>query len=160
LGRREEALKPTEEAVGIYRELSESNRAFLPYLASALNNLGAHYSNLGRREEALKPTEEAVGIRRELLESNRAFLPDLASSLGVLGVVRRQAENLQAASESFREGLAVLLPALVAYPQAHRPLAEALAQEYFATLQRLGQEPDPDLMAAYAAAFADAEAHL
>ena len=59
---------------------------------------------------------------------------------------------------SFREGLAVLLPALLAYPQAHRPLADALAQVYFATLQRLGQEPDPDLMAAYAAAFADGEA--
>jgi len=158
LGQREESLKPTEEAVGICRELSESNRAFLSDLASALNNLGVRYSELGRREDVLKPTEEAVGIYRELSESNRAFLPDLASSLGVLGVVRRQGGNLQAASESFREGLAVLLPALVAYPQAHRPLADALAQDYFATLQRLGQEPDPDLMAACAAAFADAEA--
>jgi tetratricopeptide (TPR) repeat protein len=74
-------------AVGIarLRELSESNGAFLPDLARALNNLGAHYSNLGRREEALPPTEEAVKIYRELSESNGAFLPDLARALINLG---------------------------------------------------------------------------
>ena len=68
------------------RELSQSNPAFLPNLAGALNNLGIRYSELGRREEALQPTEEAVRIRRELSQSNPAFLPDLASALNNLGV--------------------------------------------------------------------------
>jgi tetratricopeptide (TPR) repeat protein len=155
LGRREEALLPTEEAVGIYRELSQSNPAFLPDLAMALNNLGAHYSNLGRREEALQPSEEAVGIYRELSQSNPAFLPDLATSLGAYGSVQRQAGELQAARESFQESLAVLLPLLQVYRDAFLPLAQDLAGVYFETLRQLRQEPDPELMAAYAAVFAD-----
>ncbi|MFN6339657.1 MAG: tetratricopeptide repeat protein [Cyanobacteriota bacterium] len=138
--------------------MAKSNRAFLPDLARALNNLGVMYSELGRREEALKPTEEAVGIYGELAKSNRAFLPDLATSLGALGAVWRQADDLQAASESFREGLAVLLPAVVAYPQALQPLAVALLREYVATLEPLGLEPDAELLAAYLAALAPGDA--
>ncbi len=155
LGRREEALQPTEEAVGIYRELSQSNPAFLPYLAMALNNMGILYSKLGRREEALQPTEEAVRNYRELSQSNPAFLPDLATSLGAFGAVQRQAGELQAARESYQEGLAVLLPVLQVYRDAFLPLARRLAGDYFVTLRQLGQEPDPELMAAYAAVFAD-----
>ena len=155
LGRRDEALQPTEEAVGFFRELSQSNPAFLPGLASALNNLGPHFSNLGRREEALQPTEEAVGIHRVLSQSNPAFLPKLANSLDAYGLVQRQAGEPSAATESFREGLAVLLPLLQAYRDAFLPLAQKLAGDYFDTLRQLGQEPDPELMAAYAAAFAD-----
>ena len=155
LDRPEEALKPTEEAVRIRRELSQSNPAFLPDLAMALNNLGNCYSELGRREEALQPTEEAVGIFRELSQSNPAFLPELATSLGSYGSVQRQAKEPSAATESFREGLAVLLPLLQVYRDAFLPLAQKLAGDYFDTLRQLGQEPDPELMAAYAAAFAD-----
>jgi tetratricopeptide (TPR) repeat protein len=155
LGRLEEALRPTEEAVGFYRELSQSNLAFLPDLASALNNLGAHYSNLGRREETLKPAEEAVGIYRELSKSNPAFLPNLATSLGSYGSVQRQAGEPSAARDSVREGLAMLLPLLQVYRDAFHPLAQDLAGEYFDTLGQLGQEQDPELMAAYAAVFAD-----
>jgi tetratricopeptide (TPR) repeat protein len=155
LGRREEALLPTEEAAGIYRELSQSNPAFLPNLAGALNNLGIRYSELGRREEALLPTEEAAGIYRELSQSNPAFLPDLATSLGAYGSVQRQAGELQAARESFQGGLAVLLPVLQVYRDAFLPLARGLAGDYFETLRQLGVEPDPELMAAYAAVFAD-----
>ena len=55
LGRRAEALAPTEEAVSIYRELATTNPAFRPDLASSLNNLGIRYSELGRRAEALPP---------------------------------------------------------------------------------------------------------
>jgi tetratricopeptide (TPR) repeat protein len=137
------------------RELSQSNPAFLPDLAMALNSLGNRYSELGRREEALQPTEEAVGIYRELSQSNPAFLPDLATSLGAYGSVQRQAGELQAARESFQEGLAVLLPLLQVYRDAFLPLAKNLAGVYFETLRQLGQEPDPELMAAYAAAFAN-----
>ena len=65
VGRREEALAPTEEAVAIRRALAQANpAAYLPNLASALNNLGIRLNAVGRREEALAPTEEAVAIRR------------------------------------------------------------------------------------------------
>ena len=99
-----------------------------------------------------------MGISRELAKSNRAFLPDLATSLGALGAVWRQADDLQAASECFREGLAVLLPAVVAHPQALQPLAVALLREYVATLEPLGLEPDAELLAAYLAALAPGDA--
>ncbi|MCX6633607.1 MAG: SIR2 family protein, partial [Acidobacteria bacterium] len=89
LGRREEALQATEEAVRLYRQIAaERPDAFLPDLASSLNNLGPVLSVLGRREEALQATEEAVSIRRQLAaERPDAFLPDLATSLGAKGTV-------------------------------------------------------------------------
>ena len=96
-----------------------------------------------------------MGIYRELSQSNPAFLPDLSTSLGAYGSVQGQAGELQAARESFQEGLAVLLPVLQVYRDAFLPLAQDLAADYFETLRHLGQEPDPELMAAYAAAFAD-----
>ena len=60
MGRRQDALAPTEEAVQLYRDLAAANPAFLPDLAGALNNLGVRYSNLGRRARRPGPTEEAV----------------------------------------------------------------------------------------------------
>jgi hypothetical protein len=103
---------------------------------------------VGDRKKALKPNEEEVVIYPELSKSNAAFVPDLATSLGTLGSLLIQENDLQDASEQFREGLAVLLPVLLANPEALRPLADRLSQLYFATLRELGQEPDPDLMAA------------
>jgi hypothetical protein len=49
----------------------------------------------------------------------------------------------------------VLLPVLQVYRDAFLPLARGLAGDYFETLRQLGVEPDPELMAAYAAVFAD-----
>ena len=86
LGRRHEAVAPTEEAVTLYRQLAATNPAFLPDLASALNNLGIRYSELGRRQEAVAPTEEAVTLYRQLAATNPAFLPDLAMALNNLGI--------------------------------------------------------------------------
>ena len=87
LGKHIDALKATEEAVQLYRQLAEQNpTAFLPDLALSLNNLGVRYNALGRREEALTVTEEAVSIRRVLAEKNPdAFNPGLAGSLNNLG---------------------------------------------------------------------------
>ncbi|MFC4068252.1 tetratricopeptide repeat protein, partial [Actinoplanes subglobosus] len=83
MGRREEALEPSQEAVTIYQRLAEANPgAYLPDLAMSLNNLGAMLSELGRRDEALEPSQEAVTIRRRLAEANPgAYLPNLAMSL-------------------------------------------------------------------------------
>jgi tetratricopeptide (TPR) repeat protein len=89
LGRREEALAATQEAADLYRDLARANpQAFLPYLATSLNNLGRDLSALGQREEALRATQEAVEIRRQLAQENpQAFLPDLATSLNNLGLM-------------------------------------------------------------------------
>jgi len=125
LGRRDDALAPTQEAVDIRRKLAQSNpAAFLPDLATSLNNLGNRLSALGRREEALAPTQEAVDIRRNLAQSNpAAFLPDLATSLNNLGVflsdLGRREEALVPTQEAVdirrqlaRSNPAAFLPAL------------------------------------------------
>jgi tetratricopeptide (TPR) repeat protein len=65
MGRREEALQATQEAVDLYRRLAAQHPdAFLPDLAGSLNNLGAMLSEMGRRAEALQATQEAVDLYR------------------------------------------------------------------------------------------------
>jgi tetratricopeptide (TPR) repeat protein len=106
LGRREEALAASQEAVDIYRRLAETRPdAFLPDVAMSLNRLGIRLSNLGRREEALAASQEAVAIHRRLAETRPdAFLPDLASSLNNLGIrlsnLGRREEALAASQEA------------------------------------------------------------
>ena len=85
LGRPDEALAPTEEAVAGYRALAADNPAHLPHLAMALTNLSNRYRELGRPDEALAPTEEAVAGYRELAADNPAHLPHLAMALTNLG---------------------------------------------------------------------------
>jgi tetratricopeptide (TPR) repeat protein len=87
LGRGEEALAATKEAVDIYRGLADTRPdAFLPAFATSLNNLGAMLSILGRDEEALAASQEAVEICRGLVRTRPdEFLPDLARSLTNLG---------------------------------------------------------------------------
>ncbi|MFM7204932.1 MAG: tetratricopeptide repeat protein [Myxococcota bacterium] len=63
LGRREEALQATQEAVVIRRQLAaQTPDAFNPDLARSLSNLGRWLSELERREEALAASREAVDI--------------------------------------------------------------------------------------------------
>ncbi|HEU0087848.1 MAG TPA: tetratricopeptide repeat protein [Pseudonocardiaceae bacterium] len=119
LGRREEALAASTEAVEIRRRLAGVNpAAFEPDLASALNNLGIRLSGLGRREEALAASTEAVQIYRRLAGVNpAAFEPDLARGLWSFAWVRAASqvelpEALNAAEESVAryESLAERLP--------------------------------------------------
>ena len=57
LGRREDALTAIEETVKIRRGLAAARPdAFLPDLATSLNNQSNTLSDLGRREDALRPT--------------------------------------------------------------------------------------------------------
>jgi tetratricopeptide (TPR) repeat protein len=119
VGRRQEALAPTEEALKIRRELAKTNPAFQGDLAAALGNLGNRYSELGRRQEALAPTEEAVKIYRELAKANPAFLNDLAASLNNLGIsyseLGRRQEALAPTEEAvkIRRELAKTNPAVL-----------------------------------------------
>jgi tetratricopeptide (TPR) repeat protein len=106
LGRREEALEATQEAVEIRRRLAAQHPdAFLPDLASSLNSLGVDLSEMGRWAEALQATQEAVDLYRRLAAQHPdAFLPYLAGSLTNLGnrlsEMGRWAEALQAAQEA------------------------------------------------------------
>jgi tetratricopeptide (TPR) repeat protein len=105
-GHREEALAASQEAVDIHRRLAQTRPdAFLPDLATSLNNLGNRLSNLGRREEALAASQEAVDIYRRLAQTRPdAFLPYLATSLNNLGGdlsnLGRREEALAASQEA------------------------------------------------------------
>ncbi|MFV2198857.1 tetratricopeptide repeat protein, partial [Nocardiopsis sp. LOL_012] len=61
VGRREEALAPAHEAVTIRRTLADqAPAAYLPNLATALNNLAIRLAEVGRREEALAAYDAAI----------------------------------------------------------------------------------------------------
>ncbi|MGH3535515.1 MAG: tetratricopeptide repeat protein, partial [Pseudonocardiaceae bacterium] len=89
LGRLEDALVASTQAIEVYRRLAAGDSAgFDPDLARALTNHGIRLSALGRWEDAVMITTEAVGRYRRLAELHgTAFEPDLAGSLNNLGVM-------------------------------------------------------------------------
>jgi tetratricopeptide (TPR) repeat protein len=110
------SLDLTTRLVDLYRPLADARPdAFLPDLASSLNNQSNRSSQLGRREEALAAIEEAVTTYRRLADARPdAFLPDLAGSLNN--------QSLRLADLGRREeALAVIEEAVTTY----RRLAEA-----------------------------------
>jgi tetratricopeptide (TPR) repeat protein len=82
LGRREQALAAIEQAVEIRRGLAAARPdAFLPDLASSLNNQSNTLSELGRREDALAAIEEAVELVLPMLERAHYAPPDAGLKL-------------------------------------------------------------------------------
>ncbi|MER5966377.1 tetratricopeptide repeat protein [Streptomyces sp. NPDC002057] len=64
--------------------------AYLPDLATSLNNLSVALGKVGRRAEALAAAEEATRIRRALAEATpERFDADLRRSLDVAAWLRR-----------------------------------------------------------------------
>ncbi|MFC8339838.1 tetratricopeptide repeat protein, partial [Streptomyces rubiginosohelvolus] len=60
-----------QEAVKIRRTLANSHPdAYLPDLATALNNLAAYLGEVGRHDEGLAAAQEAAEIRRTLADAN------------------------------------------------------------------------------------------
>ena len=106
LGRREEALATSLEAVGICRQLVAARPdAFLPDLAGTLHHLGAMLANLGRREEALVASQEALELYQQLAAARPdMYLPKLAGSLNNLSIrlvnLGRREEALAAVQEA------------------------------------------------------------
>jgi len=106
LGRQEEALAVSQEAVTIRRELAARwPDAYRYELAGSLKDLSPPLAALGRREEALAASQEAAEIYRELAAARPdAFRPDLARSLNNLslrlGELGRQGEALAAIQEA------------------------------------------------------------
>jgi tetratricopeptide (TPR) repeat protein len=123
LGRREEALAAVEEAVTIRRELAAARPdAFLPGLATALNNQSNRLSGLGRREEALAAVEEAVTIRRELAAARPdAFLPDLAGSLNSQSIHLSGLGRREEALAAIEEAVTIRRELAAARPDAFLP---------------------------------------
>ncbi|MGI8806887.1 MAG: tetratricopeptide repeat protein [Acidimicrobiales bacterium] len=106
VGRRDEGLAASEEAVAMHRRLAAANpAAYEPDLASSLNNLSVRLGEVGRRDEGLAAIEEAVAVRRRLAAANpAAYEPALARSLNNLsnhlGEAGRRKDAEQARAEA------------------------------------------------------------
>jgi tetratricopeptide (TPR) repeat protein len=161
MGQRGEALASIAEAVRIYRALAETNPdAFLPNLANSLNNQANRQSAMGQRGEALASTAEAVRISRALAETNPdAFLPDLASSLSVLGDCLDGTDQLPEAFDAAAESLRALSPFVSRHPGVFDGLAKATTRDYVMRSQRLGLDPDFELLNPYLRLFESGEAN-
>jgi tetratricopeptide (TPR) repeat protein len=90
VGQRAEALSAMQESVKIYRELANTNPAFLGDLAESLNNIGTYYREMGLLSEALSFTQEGASLFRDLASINPAFLGALAAALNNIGLAYRQ----------------------------------------------------------------------
>ena len=119
----------TSRLVVLLRPLAERDPdAFLPILATALNNQSNGLAALGRREQALEAIEEAVGVYRELAQGRPdAFLRELAGALnnqsnGLAALGRREQ-----ALAAIKEALSIRRQLAQERPDAFLPdLAEAL----------------------------------
>ncbi|MFE3267301.1 tetratricopeptide repeat protein [Streptomyces sp. NPDC059215] len=128
LGKREEALAASRQAVDIQRRL-ENDDLGRQILAGMLNNLCIDLRLIGRRDEAVEAAREAVAIHRRLASKSRdAHLPGLAMSLNNLSV---QLSELPASSDeslaAIRETVTIKRELAQLLPDAHLPdLAGAL----------------------------------
>ena len=130
VGRPEEALARTQEAVTIRRRLAEANPdAHLAALAGALSSLGIRLAEVGRPEEALAPAKEAITIYRTLAEANpNAYLPDLAGALTNLGEHLSRVGQHQQALAPAQEAVTIYRTVVEANPGVQLPnLAMALS---------------------------------
>jgi 1,4-alpha-glucan branching enzyme len=128
-GDRAGALRAIEEAVEIYRRLSQGQpAAFEPALATSLNSLSLRLSDSGDRAAALRAIEEAVEIYRRLSQGQpAAFEPALATSLYNLSLRLSDSGDRAAALRAIEEAGEVRRRLAQGQPTAFEPdLARSL----------------------------------
>jgi tetratricopeptide (TPR) repeat protein len=98
-----------EEALVLYLTLAQQNpAAYLPYLATTLNNLGLLYGDTQRLEEAEQAYQEAVQTYRDLAQQNpAAYLPDVAMTLNNLGLLYGDTQRLEEAEQAYQEAVQI-----------------------------------------------------
>ena len=78
--------RPPRKPSRLTATLAAANPAYLPDLATALNNLGIRYSGVGRRADAVAPDRGSRHLCAGAGRHNPAYLPDLAMALNNLGI--------------------------------------------------------------------------
>jgi tetratricopeptide (TPR) repeat protein len=144
LGRREEALKATVQAVETYEALAQHNpEVFQPDLAMSLNNLGTNLKELGRREEALKATEQAVEMYQVLAQHNlEVFLPYLAGSLSNLGLILSELGHREEALKATEQAVGLRRAMTQGNPEAFMPDLAMSLNNLGTKLSELGRHED------------------
>lgn len=118
IGRPEDALEASAEAVRVRRELvAQSRELYEPSLVKALTTYSNRLADIGERDLALNAAEEAVTRCRSLVEEGRlASRIDLAVGLNNLSARRAAVGEPDSALAAARESVAVLAE-LVAGPE-------------------------------------------
>ena len=119
----EKARRHYEEVLQALQELAQQNpEAYLPEVATSLNNLGVLLSDTNDLKKAQDYYEEALQIRRELAQQNpEAYLPDVAASLNNLGVLLRDTDDLKQAQDYQEEALQIRRELAQQNPRAYLP---------------------------------------
>ncbi|MFM7675263.1 MAG: tetratricopeptide repeat protein, partial [Synechococcus sp.] len=103
LGRSQEALAPTLEALSLFEHLAVHDRRYRPRLALIQLNLGRIHGELGQFNKALPWLEQSAAIGRELAQHNPLSIRDLAFTLNNLALIYSRLQRHQQALEMTRE---------------------------------------------------------
>ncbi|WP_431047107.1 hypothetical protein ACQUSR_33435 [Streptomyces sp. P1-3] len=139
VGRREEALAATEEAVAVQRRLAAYDEQYRPDLASGLLGLGRDLSYAQRWDDATAVMEESVTLYRRLAASEPGkHESNLSAALAALGVCHLRTDRPEAAVSLGRESVDLRRRLHARDPSAHAmSLANAL-YHLAAALERVG----------------------
>jgi tetratricopeptide (TPR) repeat protein len=109
VGRHEEALLVSREAIAAFRRLSTTTESLKSNVVIGLERLGHRLAAAGRPRDALAVTEEANDILRNLIDGFPAiFLPDLARNLGNLAERLAAVGRREDAARSSEEAVQIL----------------------------------------------------
>lgn len=149
VGRPEEALEASREAVSYYRQLARSQpEQYLSELAMGLNNLGLDLRGQNLLEDALEVSQEALRIYRDLYnERSDAFLLDVAMSLDNLGEISHDRGQLEEALAYGEEALRSLVEFIQSHHDLWKPWMTTLVENYRRYLAELEREGDRELLA-------------
>jgi tetratricopeptide (TPR) repeat protein len=161
LGQYAEAVALVAEAVQIDTGLAKKNpSAFLPALADSLHKQALAHTAMGEAlrlehaREALASITESVRLHKEIAGANPdVHALDLANSLSELGNCLDQVGRLDEARNATAESLRVLLPLFLAKPPLRDVAAEQTVLQYLVRSNRLGLEPDPQLINQFSPLF-------
>ena len=119
----EKARRHYEEVLQALRELVKKNpEAYLPDVATSLNNLGVLLCDTNDLKKAQDCYKEALQIHRELAQQNpEAYLPKVATSLNNLGVLLHNTNDLKKAQDYDEEALQIYRGLAKKNPEAYLP---------------------------------------
>ena len=119
----EKARRHYEEVLQALRELAKKNpEAYLPDVATSLNNLGVLLCDTNDLKKAQNCYKEALQIHRELAQQNpEAYLPKVATSLNNLGVLLCDTNDLKKAQDYYEEALQIRQELAQQNPEAYLP---------------------------------------
>ena len=122
LSRHFEAEKEIEEALNIYRSLTDDNRnAFIGTMVTALNSLATLHLSLERFDEAEKNYQEVISISLERADINSLDVKvNLAAALlgyGCMIIEMESTERIYVAKEAWEEALVLFKQLAEVNPQ-------------------------------------------